>query len=139
LIRQGKHAEAVPILRACLEIKEKTDPGDWATANARSLLGEALIGQREFPAAEPLLLDAHKALTERRDKIRPLDREAILRDAIDRLVRLYEARGKPERPRPGGRSSARVRWTAASRPTRSCRDRTPESRDTSVAAKAGNC
>jgi serine/threonine protein kinase/lipopolysaccharide biosynthesis regulator YciM len=96
LIRQGKHAEAVPILRECLEIKEKTDSGDWATANARSLLGEALTGQREFPAAEPLLLDGLKALTERREMIRPRDRDAILRDAIERLVRLYEAWGKPD-------------------------------------------
>ena len=97
LIRQGKDAEAVPVLRECLEIKEKTQPGDWTTAQARSLLGEALAGQREFPAAEPLLLNAQKALTERRQKIRPLDREGILRDAADRLVRLYEAWGKPDK------------------------------------------
>jgi serine/threonine protein kinase/lipopolysaccharide biosynthesis regulator YciM len=97
LIRQGKHAEAVPSLRECLEIMEQTQPGDWTTAAARSLLGEALIGQREFPAAEPLLLDAHKALTERRDKIPPLDRDVTFRDAAERLVRLYEAWGKRDK------------------------------------------
>ena len=72
-------------------------PGDWATAEARSLLGEALAGQGEFSAAEPLLLDAQKALTERRDKIPPLDRDVTFRDAAERLVRLYEAWGKPEK------------------------------------------
>jgi tetratricopeptide (TPR) repeat protein len=97
LNRQAKHAEAVPILRECLEIKEKTQPGDWTTALARSLLGEALAGQREVPAAEPLLLDAYKALIERREKIRPLDRDVTLRDAAERLVRLYEAWGKPDK------------------------------------------
>src|SRR5262249_18402489 len=97
LVRQGKHAEAIPTLRECLEIKEKTQSGDWTTAEAHSLLGEALVGQREFLAAEPLLLNAHKALTERRDKIRPLDRDVILRDAAERLVRLYEAWGKPDK------------------------------------------
>jgi serine/threonine-protein kinase len=96
LIRQGKHTEAVLILREGLEIKEKTQPGHWTTAYARCLLGEALAGQREFPAAEPLLLDAHKALTERRGKIPPLERDATLRGAAERLVRLYEAWGKPD-------------------------------------------
>jgi tetratricopeptide (TPR) repeat protein len=96
LIRQGKHAEAVPMLRECLEIKEKTQPNDWATAQARSLLGEALAEQREFPAAEPLLLNAQKALTERREKLRPLDREVTLRAAAERLIRLYEVWGKPD-------------------------------------------
>jgi hypothetical protein len=96
-IRQGKHAEAVSILRECLAIKEKTLPGDWATAEARSLLGEALAGQGEFSAAEPLLLDAQKALTERRETILPVNRVATLRDAAERLVRLYEAWGKPDK------------------------------------------
>jgi tetratricopeptide (TPR) repeat protein len=95
LIRQGKHAEAVPILRECLGIKEKTQPGDWTTAEARGLLGEALAGRKDFPAAEPLLLEARKALTERRAKMPPCERDGALRDAADRLVRLYEAWGKP--------------------------------------------
>jgi serine/threonine protein kinase len=97
LIHQGEHAEAIPILGECLEIKEKSQSGDWTTANARSLLGEALAGQRDFPAAELLLLDAQKALTERREKILPRDRDEILRDAIERLARLYEAWGKPDK------------------------------------------
>ena len=97
LIRQARHAEAVAPLRECLEVQEKIQPGAWTTAQTRSLLGEALAGQREFLAAEPLLLDAQKALTERRGTIRSLDRDAPLRDAAERLVRLYEAWGKPEK------------------------------------------
>ena len=97
LIRQGKHAEAVAVLRECLEIKEKTQPGDWTTAAARSLLGEALAGQGDFLAAESLLVNAQKALTERCEKILPRDRDATLRDAADRLVRLYEAWGKKDK------------------------------------------
>jgi tetratricopeptide (TPR) repeat protein len=95
LIHQKKFAEAVPILRECLEIKEKTQPGNWTTANARSLLGEALAGQRKFDEAKPLLEDAQKALADRREKIKPIDRSSTLHEAIDRLVRLYEAWGKP--------------------------------------------
>jgi eukaryotic-like serine/threonine-protein kinase len=95
LIREERSANAVPILRRCLEIKEKTQRDDWTTANARSLLGEALTGQKAFQEAEGLLLGAQKVLAEKRDKILPLDRDSTLRDSIDRLVRLYETWGKP--------------------------------------------
>jgi tetratricopeptide (TPR) repeat protein len=95
LIAEQKHAEAATRLRECLEIKEKTQPDDWSTANARSLLGEALAGQRAFAEAEPLLLNAQKVLFDRRDKIPPLDRDTALRDSVARLVRLYEDWGKP--------------------------------------------
>ena len=96
LIRQREYAEAVRVLRECLEIKEKTQPGDWTTAVARSLLGEALTGQRAFQAAEPLLLDAQKALSERREKSLPHRRDVTLHEAAERVIRLYEAWGKPQ-------------------------------------------
>jgi serine/threonine protein kinase/lipopolysaccharide biosynthesis regulator YciM len=97
LIRQRKFEEAGQFLRTSLEIKEKTQPDDWTTAQARSLLGEALTGQKAFEAAESLLLNAQKALTEQRDKIRPADRDRTLRNAAECLVRLYEAWGKPDK------------------------------------------
>jgi len=95
LIRQQKFADAVPILRNCLDIKEKTQLDDWTTANARSLLGEAVAGQSAYPEAERLLLGGQKSLDEKRNKIRPIDRDSTLRQAIDRLIHLYEAWGKP--------------------------------------------
>lgn len=95
LIRQRKFEEAGRLLRSSLEIKEKTQPDDWSTANARSLLGKALTGQKAFDEAERLLLNAQKALTDRRDRIRPADRDRTLRNAAARLARLYEAWGKP--------------------------------------------
>jgi tetratricopeptide (TPR) repeat protein len=97
LIRQRNFEEAGLFLRTSLEIKEKTQPDDWTTAQARSLLGEALTGQKAFGEAESLLLNAQKALTERRGKIRPADRDRTLRNAAARLVRLYEAWGKAEK------------------------------------------
>jgi len=59
------------------------------------LLGEALTGQKPSPEAERLLLSARKALEENRNKITPIDQDETLRDAVGRLVRLYEAWGKP--------------------------------------------
>jgi tetratricopeptide (TPR) repeat protein len=95
LVHRQESAQAVPILRECLEITEKTQPGDWSTAEARGLLGEALAGLKDFAAAEPLLLASQKALTERAETIPPLQREQVLRDARERLVRLYQRWNKP--------------------------------------------
>jgi len=95
LIREGKPGDAIPVLEECKTIKEKTQPDDWTTADANSLLGEALAGLKRFPEAEPLLLVGQKGLAERRDKIPGPERDATLHDSIDRLVRLYEAWKKP--------------------------------------------
>jgi serine/threonine protein kinase len=101
LIHMDQFDEAVPILRESLKITEQTSPDDWTPASVRGLLGEAFVGQKEFQTAEPLLLDAQKALSERREKIPPRDRDVTLRDAVDRLVHLYES---------WGRSAEAERW-----------------------------
>jgi len=95
LIREGKPGDAMPVLQECKAIKEKSQPDDWTTANANSLLGEALAGLERFPEAEPLLLAGHKGLLERPEKIPVPERNTTLSDSIDRLVRLYEAWNKP--------------------------------------------
>jgi tetratricopeptide (TPR) repeat protein len=97
LVHDRKIAEAVPILRECLEIKDKIQADDWTTANARSLLGEALAGQKAYEEAEPLLLNAQKALAERQARIRPIDRDSTLHDAVERLMGLYEALGNTDK------------------------------------------
>ena len=48
--------EAEPLLRECLAIREKTQPDVWPTFNTQSLLGGALLGQKKYADAEPLLL-----------------------------------------------------------------------------------
>jgi len=95
LIREGKPGEAMPVLEESKTIKEKMQPADWTTANANSLLGEALVGLKRFPEAEPLLLAGQKGMAERRDKIPVPELDTTLRDSVDRLVRLYEAWNKP--------------------------------------------
>jgi eukaryotic-like serine/threonine-protein kinase len=95
LIVTQKYVEAVPLLRDCLRIKEQTQPDDWTTANVRSLLGEALAGKTAFLEAEPLLLAGRNGLAERRATIPAWQRDSRLRQAVDRLIRLYEAWDKP--------------------------------------------
>jgi len=55
-------AAAEPVLRECVELREKLAPKSWPTANAKSLLGAALFGQRKYTAAEPLLLAGYAGL-----------------------------------------------------------------------------
>src|SRR5262249_10084754 len=55
LLRQGKYAEAAPLLRDCLGLREKAEPDAWSTFNARSMLGGALLCQKKYAEAEPLL------------------------------------------------------------------------------------
>ena len=56
LLQAKAFAEAEPLLRECLAIREKTQPDAWTTFNTQSLLGGALLGQKKYADAEPLLL-----------------------------------------------------------------------------------
>jgi serine/threonine protein kinase/tetratricopeptide (TPR) repeat protein len=95
LLRQHKPAEAEPILRECLAIRTQKQPDEWTTFNARSMLGEALVGQKNFAGAEPLLLAGYQGLKERQAAI-PQNSRVRLTEALERLVQLYDAWGKQD-------------------------------------------
>src|SRR5262249_27677068 len=56
LLQIQAFAEAEPICRECLALREKLQPEAWTTFNTQSLLGGALLGQKKYAEAEPLLL-----------------------------------------------------------------------------------
>ena len=87
---------AEKVLRDCLGIREKAQPDEWTTCNTRSALGEALLGQKKYAEAEPLLLQGYQGMEKRQGKIPPPIRAARLKEALQRLVRLYEATGKKD-------------------------------------------
>jgi serine/threonine protein kinase len=108
LVQQGRYAEAEPVLREVVEIREKAlkpdSPGYWLLANARSMLGGALAGQgaaliesdtpaaiAKFTEAEPLLVEAGGWLTQNADRIPQQFRAARVREALERIVTLYES------------------------------------------------
>jgi serine/threonine protein kinase len=95
LLARRKPAEAEPDLRECLAIRARQTPDNWGTFYVRSMLGEALMGQKKYAEAEPLLLEGYRGLKERSKAIPPQGRDR-LREALERLVRLYEATGKPD-------------------------------------------
>ncbi len=96
LLSEKKPAEAELKLRACLTIREKLQPDDWTTFDAKSMLGEALLDQKRYAEAEPLLLSGYEGMKQREDTIPPQDRHRLT-SALQRLVHLYEAWGKQDK------------------------------------------
>ena len=80
------------LLLESLAIREKAQPDVWTTFNTKSLLGGALLGQKKLAEAEPFLLDGYRGMKAREASIPPQGNTRI-REALARLVRLYEATG----------------------------------------------
>src|SRR5207249_1243687 len=67
---QARHfLEAEPLLRECLLIRAQAEPDSWGTFITKSLLGGALLGQKRYADAEPLLLAGYEGMKERAAKI----------------------------------------------------------------------
>ena len=88
MLKFKRFEEAEPILSECQTIREKTQPNEWQTYNANSMLGGALLGQKKYADAEPLLLKGYLGMKEREKSIPPLG-STLLSDALDRLIQLY--------------------------------------------------
>jgi len=84
--------EAEPLLRECLAIREKTAPDDWRTFNTKSMLGGALLGQKKFALAEPLLRAGYQGMQEREAAIPPPAKIRIP-ETLEHLVKVYAAQG----------------------------------------------
>jgi non-specific serine/threonine protein kinase/serine/threonine-protein kinase len=94
-LKRGHHEKAEAALRDCLGIWQKASPGGANPFWAQSLLGAALLGQKQYAAAEPLLQAGFAGL----DGIAGKEPQAASRrqEAAERIVQLYEAWGKPGR------------------------------------------
>src|SRR6185437_16004372 len=96
LLSQKKPLEAEPKLRECLDIRQRIQPDDWTTFDAKSMLGEALLDQKKYADAEPLLLSGYEGLKQHEAKI-PSQEKVHRTKALERLVQLYEAWGKNDK------------------------------------------
>ena len=96
LMLEKKPAEAELKLRESLTIRRKIQPDDWTTFDTESALGEALLDQKRLADAEPFLLAGFEGLKKRVGAI-PSQEKSRLTRAVERLVRLYEARGETEK------------------------------------------
>jgi hypothetical protein len=95
LLQPNGFAEAEPLLRECLAIREKKEPDAWTTFNVKSLLGGALLGQKKYALAEPLLLAGYEGLKQR-EQVISAGARFRLTEAVQRLVQLYEATEEPD-------------------------------------------
>ena len=105
LVKQQKWGEAESVLKPCLALREKGQPDNWTTFNTRSLLGDCLLAQARYAEAEPLIIAGYEGMNTREAKIPALSRP-YLDEAAGRVVRLYEAWGKPEKAAEWGRKLA---------------------------------
>ena len=95
LLACERHKEAEPYLRECLTIREKTQPSAWTIFNTRSQLGGVLLHQKKYAEAEPLLLKGYEGMKQREQAIPPQGKPRLT-EALERLVKLYAAWGKPD-------------------------------------------
>jgi eukaryotic-like serine/threonine-protein kinase len=95
LLQVKAYADAEPLLRECLAIREKTQPDLWNTFTARSMLGGALLGQKKYADAGPLLIAGYEGM-KRRETTIPPRAKGRLTEALERLVQLYVATDKPD-------------------------------------------
>ncbi len=94
LLERQQGAKAEQVLRDYLINSEKAGAGSWEAFSARSLLGGALLGQRKFAEAQPLIVSGYDELKKQAAARKNLDNDARddLRGAMDRLEELYDQR-----------------------------------------------
>jgi serine/threonine protein kinase/Tfp pilus assembly protein PilF len=93
LLRRQRYTEAEPLLRDCLQIREKNEPNNWRTFSAKAMLGGSLLGQHRYAEAEPLLVTGYEGM-KAREKTLPEPAKVNLTEALERILRLYDAWGK---------------------------------------------
>jgi len=95
-VHAGRPAAAEPLLREALARRESKSRDHWRTFETRVLLGASLLGQKNFSAAEPLLLDGYEGLRAREAKI-PAPFKKRLAEAGAWIIELYDAWGKNDK------------------------------------------
>ena len=82
LVREGRAAEAVPILREALRIRQVSTPGHWRIAEAQSALAEALTRVGQHEEAEGLLTRAEARIQDGVGEFGPLRLQTRARRAL---------------------------------------------------------
>ena len=94
-LAQEKYSEAEALLRESSRLAEKSWPHAAYRYYVMSLLGASLAGQKNYAAAEPLLLQGYQGLQQRHASLPPyLNAPRRITQSLERLVQLYDAWGK---------------------------------------------
>lgn len=92
LVALEKPAEGEPLALEALRIFRADNPNSWRVPDADSVLGSCLAAQGRFEEAEPLLTGSYLALSKEEG-----DGAQKVPEALQRLIDLYTAWGKPEK------------------------------------------
>jgi serine/threonine protein kinase len=95
LMKCSQYHSAEEMLREGLAIQEKTEPDAWTTFNTKSILGGALLGQKNYAAAERQLTEGYEGMLQRAKPITPQAANR-LSASIDWIIELNTALNKPE-------------------------------------------
>jgi tetratricopeptide (TPR) repeat protein len=95
LLKANQFRQAEKLLRECLAIREKKEAQAWTRFNTQSMLGGALLGQKKYAEAEPLLKAGYEGMKARAKTIPPQGKVRLI-EAVERLVQLYDGWGKPD-------------------------------------------
>ena len=90
-LQQQKFVEAEALLRPALKFHEP-QPDTWENFVTRSQLGGALLGQKKYAEAEPLLVQGYEGMRRRESK-NPANTVARRAEGLERLIQLYDALG----------------------------------------------
>jgi hypothetical protein len=95
-VRAGKTAEATSLVTERVEDAREQYPSD-SPELAAALIdnGKLLLDAKAYAAAEPLLLDGYKGLQQSETQVASQVEDARRQDALERLVQLYDAWGRP--------------------------------------------
>jgi eukaryotic-like serine/threonine-protein kinase len=80
--------EAEPLLREALAIREAKTTDSWTTFSTKSFLGRALLGQKKYAEAEPLMVAGYSGMQDRENAI-PVHSKHQIPEVLERLVSLY--------------------------------------------------
>jgi serine/threonine protein kinase/Tfp pilus assembly protein PilF len=92
LLALKRPAEAEPHLRVVYDAFRVAGPGDQRTFAAAGRLGDCLIAMSKYGDAEPILIENYEVLQAGKQTPR-----RVVQAAGNRLVRLYDAWGKPDK------------------------------------------
>jgi ATP/maltotriose-dependent transcriptional regulator MalT len=94
LVQLARWTEAEAAARESLTVRKPDRPDARSRLITMGVLAECLIGQQKYADAEPLLIDAYKGLKTLSAQD-PIAFNSLAR-AMELLVQLYDAWGKPE-------------------------------------------
>jgi tetratricopeptide (TPR) repeat protein len=103
LLLQHRYSEAEQSAREAIALyenneKKRADEIDWRLPYAKSVLGGALLGQKKYAEAEPLLLQGYEGMIRGEATMTPIWRY-LFPEAAERVVRYYEETGQLEKAR----------------------------------------